>query len=385
MRFAIASEDDILNGKTADIYFERTIEDLKLNGKNPEVYAEVTVSSTKYKYINFTGLNDVLNLLRDKKIDVYAIPEGTLIKNRDEKGVPVPFLIIHGRYLDFAIYETALLGFLCQASGISSYSSMIYKVLGDIPFYSFGIRRMNPAISPMIDRSAYIGGASGVSGILGASLIGIKPVGTMPHALSIILGDDAAWESVYKNSDVKTILIDTFMDEKFAAIKAAEKFPGLDYIRLDTPASRRGNFKNIVRELRWELNIRGYNNIKIMASGGLKLEDLKDLVDAGVSAFGIGTSIASAEPVDFSLDIVNVEGTNITKRGKFSGIKDVYKCNDCGNIYVLPINSNDRCECGGELKSIMIKYMDSGNVIFNDDIESIRSRSIEAIKRLDIL
>ena len=333
-KFVMANDSDIMSGIVTDVYFEKTKQYLELMHSNPFVTMEITTQSSAYDYINFTGLNDAISLLKSHDLSVYAIPEGTVIKPRDSNGIPVPFMRIQGRYLDFAELETPLLGFLCEASGISSYSSLIKKSLGDIPFISFGIRRMHPAISAMIDRSSYIGGAAGVSGVFSSKILGIKPSGTMPHALSLILGDHEAWKVQYDHSDFRVFLIDTYMDEKFAAIRAAEEFPDIDYIRLDTPSSRRGNFPNLIREIRWELDIRGHKNIKIMVSGGIKLEDIPELLDAGVKSFGIGTSISSAKPVDFGMDIVNIEGRDITKRGKFSGIKNVFRCPECHRVQV---------------------------------------------------
>lgn len=382
-KFAMANENDIINGSSTDVYFDKTEEYLKKLNVNPNVTMEVTISSSAYNYINFTGLNDVISLLENHNINLYAIPEGTLIRPRDDNGIPVPFIRIDGKYLDFAEFETPLLGFICQASGISSYSSMIKKILNNIPFMSFGIRRMHPAISIMIDRSAYIGGASGVSGVLSAKVLGIEASGTMPHALSLILGDDEAWKIQHDNSNFRVFLIDTYMDEKFAAIKAADEFPDIDYIRLDTPSSRRGNFPNIIREIRWELGIRNHKNIKIMVSGGIKIEDLNELVNAGVEAFGIGTSIASAKPVDFAMDIVNIEDVNKTKRGKFSGIKNVLRCDKCYKVKTVLNNINEeKCDCGGTMKNIMEKYIENGKIIKKENINIIRKRSLNEINNI---
>ncbi len=381
-KFVMANDSDIMSGIVTDVYFERTKQYLELMHSNPFVTMEITTQSSAYDYINFTGLNDAISLLKSHNLSVYAIPEGTVIMPRDSNGIPVPFMRIQGRYLDFAELETPLLGFLCQASGISSYSSLIKKSLGDIPFISFGIRRMHPAISAMIDRSSYIGGAAGVSGVFSSKILGIKPSGTMPHALSLILGDHEAWKVQYDHSDFRVFLIDTYMDEKFAAIRAAEEFPDIDYIRLDTPSSRRGNFPNLIREIRWELDIRGHKNIKIMVSGGIKLEDIPELVDAGVKSFGIGTSISSAKPVDFGMDIVNIEGRDITKRGKFSGIKNVFRCPECHRVQVQVSTENPECSCGKIMENIMVNYMDGGKIEIDENLETVRKRSLNEIENI---
>jgi len=85
---------------------------------------------------------------------------------------------------------------------------------------------MHPAITPMLDYAAYIGGFDGVSSILSAEVIGTRPMGTMPHALIIIMGSqEEAWKAFDRHVEEgvpRIALIDTFADEKTEAIKAAE-------------------------------------------------------------------------------------------------------------------------------------------------------------------
>ncbi len=387
LHLSSATYEDILSGQASDVYFERSLSAASHVKHDAHVVAEVTLSGPLDPWVDFTGLNEVVRVLLGKNVDVYSIPEGTVIPPRDMAGNPVPVMRIEGNYDDFGEFETSILGFICQSTGISTYSARVREALGDTPFYSFGIRRMHPAISPMIDRAAYVGGADGVSGILGGKLIGKKPVGTMPHALSLIFGDDKAWDMTVKAAGphgVKTVLIDTFMDEKFAAIKAATMFPDLNFIRLDTPSSRRGNFANIVREVRWELDLRGFNHVKIMVSGGLKLENLAELKAAGAEAFGVGTSIASAHPYDFAMDIVELNGEALTKRGKHSGKKNIMRCSKCHSILSVPASRNTAtCKCGGHMKNIMVKFMEKGKLLDSyEHPETLRKRTLKELEAI---
>lgn len=52
--------------------------------------------------------------------------------------------------------------------------------------------------------------------------------------------------------------------------------------------------------------------------------DLRDDVDG----FGIGGYVSNADPIDFVLDIVEIEGIPTAKRGKLSGKKQVYRTDD---------------------------------------------------------
>ena len=98
------------------------------------------------------------------------------------------------------------------------------------------------------------------------------------------------------------IILDTFGDEKFEALEAANCLHDrLDAVRIDTPSSRRGNLSEILTEVRWELNQAGFEKVKLFVSGGIdenEILKLREFVDGG---FGIGTSISSASVIDFSI------------------------------------------------------------------------------------
>lgn len=383
-KFFIATEKEIQDGKASDVYFSRG-HDL-LGQEHMEVVVEIT-SSTSEEWINFTGLHEVMELLKGKDIELWTIPEGSIVSPRDSPGRNIPFIVIRGEYSKIMELETAILGFLCQSSGISTESSKVFLACYPAPFISFGIRRMHPAISPMIDRAAYIGGASGVSGILGAEAIGIDPSGTMPHSLALTMGEDRAWSYIatHFKKGTRTLLIDTFGDEKFKAIEAAEKFPDIDYIRLDTPSSRRGSMAQIIREIRWELDIRGHRNIGIMISGGLKRDQLPELRDAGANVFGIGTSVSSARVIDFGMDIVELNGKPITKRGKLSGMKNVYACRKCDFRTIGLFDSKPHCPDHGEMVPLLEKFMEKGQLLrSNEKVSKLRDRSVSTlVKKLD--
>ncbi len=380
--FYTANEEQIKKGLTTDIYFTRTKEILEKENVKKNVIAEFTTRSKKYPWNVFVGISEVTELLEGIPINVYAIDEGTIFPSGDSNGIPLPVMVVEGIYKDFAIYETPTLGLICESSGIATKSARIKKVAGDKTVLSFGIRRMHPALAPMIDRSAYIGGCDGVSSIIGAKTIGKSPSGTIPHALIISLGDSrTAMQTFDKYIDPaipRIALIDTYGDEKLEAVQAAEVLKEKLYgVRLDTPRSRRGSFPDIIREVKWELKIRGFENVKIIVSGGLDEYTIPELIDAGADSFGVGTSVSNANTVDFAMDIVEIEGKPAAKRGKFGGRKKVCrKLIDGKYIYsVVPFNEN----CKGEelLKPVII----NGKVVHKTkNIDEIRNYVLEQLK-----
>jgi nicotinate phosphoribosyltransferase len=284
-------------------------------------------------------------------------------------------------YSDYCVYETALLGLLCQASGIATKAARCRIAAGDKLMVSFGARRMHPAISPMIDKNAYIGGCDGVSVIKSAELLGVEPTGTIPHALIIIYGDTIkaaqAFNDTIDKKVKRVILIDTFNDEKFEALRVAESLgDDLFAVRLDTPGSRRGDFRQLIKEVRWELDLHGFEDVKIFVSGGLDEKSIAELVDVA-DAFGVGTSISSAPVLDFALDIVDVGGEPIAKRGKSSGVKTVLRCSECHSDRVVIDDANLygrfrssgkqkmglRCDCGGDLLDLLDMAISEGRLL----------------------
>ncbi|MCS7121511.1 MAG: nicotinate phosphoribosyltransferase [Archaeoglobaceae archaeon] len=374
MKFTVVSEEDVKNGITTDKYFVWTEKILKAKNLNPFVVAEVTTSDWGV----FAGLNDVLTLLEGLPIDLYAMPEGTIFFPHE------PVMTIVGKYLDFARFETPLLGFVCHASGIATKTFKFKLAAGDKKLFSFGTRRANPFLAAMIERSAYIGGADGVSNFAAEKYLGIQSMGTMPHALIICFGDQVeAWKSFNEVVDPnvpRTMLVDTYYDEKTEANLAVENVERVDGVRLDTPSSRRGNIRKIIEEVRWELKIRGKGNVKIFLSGGLTLKDVFELKDI-VDAFGVGTSISAAKPIDFALDIVERDGKFAAKRGKRSGMKQVYrdweKLEDEVRLF--------KEDAPKDKEPLLLKYIENGKILRSTDINKSRElvlKQMELVKKL---
>lgn len=362
--FYTADTEDILSGKITDVYFERALKILKIKGINPTVKAEFIAKNfpDNYPWAVFAGLEEALYLLKNLPVKVRAMREGTIFYPYE------PVMEIEGRYQDFCVYETAILGLICQASGIATKAARFKKLAGDRVVISFGARRMHPVLAPMIERNAYIGGCDGVAVVKSGEIIGEDPMGTMPHALIICMGStvDAikAYDEVLEPKFKRVALIDTFLDEKFECLNVAEAMgKKLFAVRFDTPSSRRGNFYRILEECRWELDIRGYKHIKFYVSGGIKEEDVP-ILNPVVDGYGIGTSISNAPVIDYAMDIMEVESKPLAKRGKWSGSKRVLRCPACNKGTIVPHNNKQhKCDCGAIFEDVLIPIMDNGKYL----------------------
>jgi nicotinate phosphoribosyltransferase len=354
--FHVASEPEVKAGHVSDVYFARTVQILNARGIRKLVKAEVRLKSfpqSDWAFGVLAGIEEAAGLLEGLPVNVWAMDEGTLFAAHE------PVLVIEGTYVEWAEYETALLGLLCQASGIATKAARCKRAAGLRQVISFGARRMHPALAPMIERNAFVGGCDGVAVTKAADLIDADPMGTIPHALVLLFGDTVhalqAFHDVVDPKVRRVALIDTLQDEKFEAIRVARALgKDLYAVRLDTPSSRRGDFYQILSEVRWELDIRGFEHVKILASGGIDEYEILKL-NALVDGYGVGTSIANAPVLSFALDIMEIEGTPMAKRGKRSGSKQVWRLPGTVQNVVLPAGKPAPVSADGRTAEALLK------------------------------
>jgi nicotinate phosphoribosyltransferase len=381
--FHTAKDEEIKAGRITDVYFQRTLEILRRREVTQRAVAEIILKSfpAGWHWGVLAGLEEAAALLTGLPVTVDAFPEGTVF------GTMQPVLTIEGRYLDYADFETALLGLLCQASGIATKAARCKKAAAGRSVVSFGARRMHPALAPMIERNAYLGGCDGVAVVQSAEMIKLEPSGTMPHSLILMLGDTVeaakAFHEIIDRTVRRVVLIDTFSDEKMEAVRVAQALgPDLHAVRLDTPASRRGDLVGILREVRWELDLRGFQHVKLFVSGGLDEEEILRL-NPVADAYGVGTSISNAPVLNFSMDIVEVAGVPVAKRGKMSGRKDVYRCARCGQIRVTPSRSAVPACCGGDVRPLLQPLIQEGRLIRTlPDVHALRREVLAQLEEV---
>lgn len=374
--FGTLPEEYIKDGTATDAYFLRTEDALDHVGANPEVVADVSADQfPEGEYELLAGVNQAAELLAevDADLDVWTLPEGTLFNGG-------PVMRIKGNYRDFARYETSLLGILSHASGIATKAletTTAADQFEDPPqVLSFGARHVHPSLTPVVERSALVGGVDGFSHVGAGKVIDREPGGTMPHALVIALGSqEAAWNAFNESAGEDTpriLLCDTFTDERDEVLRALEELDGdLEGVRLDTTGSRRGDFEHIIKEAQWAANYTGYEDPEMFVSGGLGPRDIQELGDV-VDGFGIGGYISNADPVDFSLDIVEKEGEPVTKRGKLEGVKRVFR----GDGHSI----EPATECGAGMFEPLLQ---NGEVVEEYDIEEAQARVLRESKMLE--
>jgi len=311
----------VLSGETADVYFARTVEILRKEGINPVATMEFFAGRAGV----LCGMEEVKALLArvlpKGKCEVWALAEGEAIKGREV------VLRITAPYQSYGLYETAIDGILAHCSGWATAARECVEAAQGIPVVSFGARHVYPTVAGIMDYAAIVGGCVGCSSIAGAKLAGVEPSGTIPHALILVIGDTVeatqAFDKHMPAGVPRVALVDTFKDEVEESVLVAQALgEKLTSVRLDTPPERGRVTPELVKEVRARLDMAGFKKVKIFASGGINLERIRQFVEAGapVDAFGVGSYISGAKPIDFTADLHEIEGKPIAKRGRIPGI-----------------------------------------------------------------
>ena len=312
---------EYLGGPASDVYFERTRATLEGEGLDPVVTLDCFCDRAGV----LCGMRDVKELLSEvlgAGDEVWGLEEGSEISKREV------VLRIRSCYSHFGVYETAVLGILASCSGWATAAREVVLAAAGTRVISFGARHVHPLVGPIMDYSAVVGGCAGCSTPLGAELAGLAaPSGTMPHAMLLVFGDTVeaavAFDRHMPEDVLRIVLVDTFKDEAEESLRVAEALgERLRGVRLDTPHERGRVTVELVKEVRARLDLAGHPKVGIFVSGGLSVERIREFVEAGapVDSFGVGMTISAAPPIGFTIDIKEVDGRPLAKRGRIPGL-----------------------------------------------------------------
>jgi len=309
-----------LSAERADVYFARTQTILQKEGLDPVVTMEIFPGREGI----FCGIKEVLELLAT------VLPEDGEVWTLDE-GQPMSdheiVLRITAPYSSFGLYETAMLGILAHESGWATAARECVEAAEGVPVISFGARHVHPDVSARMEYAAIVGGCVTGATTAGARLAGKTPSGTIPHAMILIFGDTVraaeAFDKHMPPDFPRIALVDTFKDEAEESLRVAEALGDrLWGVRLDTPPERGRVTPALVKEVRARLDQAGFPNVKIVVSGGITPERLRQFIAEGapVDGYGVGSYISGAKPIDFTGDLKVVAGKPLAKRGRIPGI-----------------------------------------------------------------
>jgi nicotinate phosphoribosyltransferase len=309
-------------GYYTDAYFNHTRETLLQDGRRPRVVMQVFQRSQAM----LGGVDEAIAILKLCSDDWDALTVMT----------------IEGDYTLFAHLETVYLGVLTRRTLITTNTARVVEAANAKPIIFMPARHDHHRVQTGDGYAAYVAGALigasiGVTSDAQASWWGGRGVGTVPHALIASYGGNtvlaatkfAEWAPEDMNI---VVLVDFENDSVRTALEVARALgPRLWGVRLDTSGQLvdrslwtemgdfdpRGVNERLVRKVRAALDADGFEQVRIVASGGFTVEKISEFERKGVpvDAYGVGSSLIRGQN-DFTGDIVMTDGRDSAKVGR---------------------------------------------------------------------
>jgi len=331
----------IRNGYYSDAYFVYTKQLLEEENHHPRVTTQVFQKQQSL----LGGIDEAIAVLRlcaghDEdgrwvpgwdSLVVHALHEGDPIAPRET------VMTIEGDYSLFAHLETVYLGVMARRSLIMHNVAEVVQAARGKQIFYFPARHDHWLVQTGDGWGAPVPGAIGVSTAAQASWWGGTGIGTVPHGLIAAYGGDTvraaeAFARRYRDEMTITVLVDWSNDSVQTALDVARAL-GSDLwgVRLDTSEllvdralqDEMGDFKptgvnpRLVEKVRAALDAEGFQQVRIVASGGFTAARIEEFESAGVpvDAYGVGSSLIRGEN-DFTADAVIVDGRPCSKVGR---------------------------------------------------------------------
>jgi nicotinate phosphoribosyltransferase len=324
-------------GYYTDAYFNHTRSTLLRDGRRPRVVMQVFQKNHSY----LGGMDEAIAILKLCADDWDALTVNALY----DGDVIAPYetvLTIEGDYVGFAHLETLYLGTLARRTLITTNVVGVLEAANGKPIIFMPARHDHHRVQTGDGYAAYgagqiVGAPVGVTTDEQASWWGGRGIGTVPHALIAAYDGDtvtaakhfADWAPADMNV---TVLVDFENDSIRTALDVAHALgPRLWGVRLDTSESlvdrslweEMGDFKptgvnpRLVQKVRGALDDEGFDEVKIVASGGFTAAKIREFERDGVpvDAYGVGSSLIRGSN-DFTGDIVVTDGRPSAKVGR---------------------------------------------------------------------
>lgn len=326
------------DGWYTDAYFNHTRSALLADGRRPHVVMQVF----QRKRALLGGMDEAIAILRLcshgwDALSVRALHDGDWIEPWET------VMTIEGDYTLFAHLETVYLGVLARRTLVSTNVARVISAAGGKPIIFMPARHDHHRVQTGDGYAAYVAGQVlgtpiGVTSDAQASWWGGRAIGTVPHSLIAAYGGDtvlaaerfATWAPEDFNI---TVLVDFVNDSITTALDVARALGSrLWGVRLDTSGQLvdrslvdemgdfdpRGVNERLVRKVRTALDTAGFEQVRIVVSGGFTVEKIQAFEEGGVpvDAYGVGSSLIRGEN-DYTADIVALDGAPVGKVGRW--------------------------------------------------------------------
>ena len=327
-------EDLIRAGHYSDKYFVRTRDVLRQDGYRPRVLMQVFCKTAGW----IGGVDEAIAILKRCSGDWSALTVRALYDG-DPIAPHKTVMTIEGPYDTFAHLETLYLGVLARRSRILTNTRRVVDAARPKEVLFFPARHDHWSLQQGDGYAAHMAGATAVSTDAQAAWWGGLGLGTVPHAAIAAYGGDTVlaarkFADHIPDSVPLVVLVDFDNDSVGTAVDVARALGRRLYgVRLDTSGTLvdksvvptmgqfdpRGVNPQLVRNVREALDDAGFEDVRIVASGGFGVAKIRAFESAGVpaDAYGVGSSlVANDGSFDFTADIVLNEGQPSAKVGR---------------------------------------------------------------------
>ena len=330
------------DGYYSDAYFNHTKALLEADGHHPRVVMQVF----QRKDSVLGGVDEAIAVL--KRGSGHRAPDATWVggwgdlevralHEGDRIGPWETVMTIEGDYALFAHLETVYLGCMARRTLVMRNVAEVVEAAGGKQIIYFPARHDHWLVQTGDGWAAHVAGAIGVSTDAQASWWGGRGVGTVPHGLIAAYGGSTvaaarAFAARFAGEMNVTVLVDFENDSVRTALEVADALgDDLWGVRLDTSdrladaalerlhgeGAPKGVAPELVELVRRELDARGFERVRIVASGGFDAQRIRAFEAAGVpvDAYGVGSSLIRGQN-DFTADVVMVDGRPCAKVGR---------------------------------------------------------------------
>jgi len=324
-------------GYYTDAYFNHSRELLLADGRHPRVVMQVFQKNDAY----LGGVDEAIAILKLCSDDwdaltVHALYDGDRIAPYET------VMTIEGDYTLFAHLETLYLGVLARRTLITSNVVRVLEAANHKPIIFMPARHDHHRVQTGDGYAAYVAGRItgaeiGVTTDEQASWWGGRGIGTVPHSLiASYSGNTVLAASKFADwapPEMRvTVLVDFANNSVETALEVARALGSrLWGVRLDTSESlvdfslvdEMGDFRptgvnpQLVLRVRDALDRDGFEQVKIVVSGGFTVEKIREFERLGVpvDAYGVGSSLIRGAN-DFTADVVLTDGRPSGKFGR---------------------------------------------------------------------
>ncbi len=283
------------------------------------------------------GIDECIALLHQfaahpEDLEIWALNDGDIVSAGE------PVIKIFGRYEDFGYLESILDGILARRSSVTTNVKEVVTALRGTDAFSMADRQDDYQTQAGDGYSTYVAGIKKFSTDAQGSWVGVKGMGTMPHALIEIANGDIVkaakmYKSTYPEEQV-TCLIDYHNNVVRDTLTVAKELGhDLRGVRVDTSKALidhyfddkdtsgfdpHGVCKELIYALKKALIQNGYDWVKITVSSGFTAKKIEEWTRLGVpvDCYGVGSSLIVNDTVGFTGDLVKIDGKDEAKEGR---------------------------------------------------------------------